>query len=179
MKKLFKLRVWLILLAWGSILSCQKSEMESTLLKSDSMIDRGEYARNLVDETIQGSYVVRNGILHFRDFESFDKISEQFKNMNIHDRTNFFSNYGFSSYTNEVRMTQKKLDEAEDETTFNKILLDNQDILDVLDDKTIIPKAGDTFMNDFANREGYLFIGNILYQFGKNFQKIAFDGDVN
>lgn len=117
--------------------------------------------------------------MHFRDLKAFDETVAKFKAFSEEEKAIFGSTGGFSSYANEFTKTLVKLNNAKDKSEYDKIVSQNQDILEANQDGMLIPKVGDRSMNDFVNRKGLIYIGKVLYKFGKTEQRIAFDGNAS
>lgn len=179
MKNLSKFRIAAVLLTLAWVTSCQKTDLETPAKPSGSEFDRAEYSKNIIDESISGSYLVRNGVMHFRDLKAFDETVAKFKAFSDAEKALFINGGGFSSYSNEFMKTLVKLNNAKDKAEYDKIVSQNQDILEVNQDGVLRPKVGDRSTNDFVNREGLVYIGKVLYKFGKTEQRIAFDGNAS
>lgn len=179
MKNIFKFRTAVVLLTIACFTSCQKTDLEAPAKPSGSEFDRAEYNKNIVDESISGSYSIKNGVMHFRDLKSFDETVAKFKAFSDAQKSLFINDAGFSSYSNEFAKILAKLDNAKDKAEYDKIVSQNQNILEIDWDGVPRPKIGDQLMNDFINREGLVYIGKVLYMFGKTEQRIAFDGEVS
>ncbi len=178
MKNLSKFRIMAALLTLAWVTSCQKTDLETPAKPSRSDFDRAEYSKNIIDESVSGPYSVKNGVMHFRDLKSFDETVAKFKTLSDTEKALFVNDGGFSSYSNEFTKILVKLNNAQDKSEYEKIVSQNKDILEVNQDGMLRPRIGDRSMNDFVNREGIIYIGKVLYMFGKTEQRIAFDGEV-
>lgn len=179
MKKMFKIRIFAVFCALAWATSCQKTDVETPIGPSELKYDRAEYEKNLVDASITDPYAVINGVLHFRDFNVFSETQERFQTLSELEKRRVFSEIGFSSYSHEFALVTERISEATSKEEYDRILSSNQDILEIATTGAIRPKAGEQSINDFMNRGGQLYIGKILYQFGKEYQKVAFDGMVS
>lgn len=177
MKKFFNFGRFVSLFALACIISCQKPTSDGVPVPSEN--NHAEYAKNLVDESVVGLYVVREGILHFRDSKAFDEVSEKMKSMKGEERQRFWKEVAFSSYADEFTNLSEKLADSKSKPEYDEILSQNQDIIEMQMDGAVRPKAGDKLMNHFINRQELVYIGKMLYQFGKTQQKIAFDGSLS
>jgi hypothetical protein len=166
MRKIFKLHTFVLFCALAWVTSCQKADIETFSTSTEVTYDRSEYEKNLVDRSITDAYVVRSGILHFSDYKAFSEIQEKFRTLNETEKQKLFADQGFSSYSNEFAMASEKISNAASKEEYNRMLSNNKDIVEIEADGSLRPKAGSSFVNDFTNRQGLLYIGKVLYQFG-------------
>lgn len=176
MKKLLTLPRFYALCLLTLVFSCQKPVSDGVVAPSG--FDRAEYNKNLVDESIAGLYEVRDGVLHFKDSKTFDKVFDQMKALDGKQRQAFWKDVQFKSYADLFLDLRESLSNAESKSEYDQLMVQNKDIVSVEGDEQVRPRAGDKLMNHFINRQELVYIGKILYQFGKENQKIAYDGNI-
>lgn len=177
MKKFFNYRHIYLLGILLYITSCQKPEDLKNEI-TPTVQNRAEYDKNLVDESISGLYDVRQGILHFKNLESFQKTWDAIQSATIEERSLFWEKDNFQSYAKQYSEVVQKLSAATNKSDYDSIYAENQDIVKTGENGRLKPQAGDFFINHFINRQGLVYIGKMLYSFGENQQKIAFDGSL-
>lgn len=176
---MFKIRVFAAFCALTLATSCQKTDVETPIGPSELKYDRTEYEKNLIDASITGSYTVINGVLHFRNFNAFSETQERFQTLSELEKRRIFSEIGFSSYSNEFALVSERINNVTSKEEYDKILSNNQDIIEIGADGSLRSKVERSFVHDFTNRKGLVYIGKVLYQFNKEYQKIAFDGEAS
>lgn len=175
MKKSIKNSVALVLSVLYFLSSCQKNNELSHNI-SPQEYNRAEYSKNLVDDSINGEFEVKEGILHFRNIEAFQEVWNKYMSSNSEERKSFWGNGNFSSYASQYEFVIKQLAEATDKVNYDALCSENKHLIKVTEEGNIIPLLGDSFINNFINSEGLLYIGKMIYRFDNKQQKIAFDG---
>lgn len=176
MKKLVTLPRFYCICFLAFIFSCQKPTSDGMVAPSE--ISRAEYNKNLVDESIAGLYEVRDGILHFKDTKAFDRVFTEMKDLDGKQRSTFWQDVQFKSYADQFADLREGLSNAKSKSEYDQLMAQNKDIVSVEGDGQIRPKSGDKLINHLINRQELVYIGKILYQFGKDNQKIAYDGNI-
>lgn len=178
MKNLFNYHLFSLLVIFLYITSCQKSNDSKS--EVDPVIEsHAEYDKNLVDASITRLYEAKGGILHFKNLAAFQETWDKIQETKAEERLLFWKNHEFSSYANEYSAVLQRLSMAKSKVEYDAIYADNRDIIKIDKDDQQRPKIGDSFINYFVNRQGFVYIGKMLYSFGENQQKIAFDGKLS
>jgi hypothetical protein len=138
---------------------------------------REKYSSNTVDETIKGDFVIREGIVHFKDINSFLKVKDIITSLKMEERVAFFNNQGFIS---RLSITQQIIDKIRNAKTVeerDRIIQKNSNILLVDGDKTVLSKLTDDGTSAVVTNDGMVYIGKILYMFTDGIEYIVYDGD--
>ncbi|MFN4145181.1 MAG: hypothetical protein ACK4GN_05100 [Runella sp.] len=176
MKKFCNFSVILFAFTVSAIISCQKNEM-SYLLPLENK-SKSQFLQNLEDSSIKGDFEVHQGILHFKNLDSFKKVWNNLELLKSEERVKYWHTHQFKNVSFEFFEMMKKLGEANTKSQFDSLISTNKDIVRVDFQNNVVPVFGGQFINEFLNRDGLVYIGKLLYQFRANDQKIAFDGQL-
>lgn len=134
-------------------------------------------AKASIDE-VKGNFHVENGILHFDDSKAFNDVLEQLRKFDISERRHFAAKQGFTSLLYAFNDVLKKSAEAaDDEKTYDAILRDNSDIIDVRKDGTFQMRILNKRLASVLNREGIVYIDKSVYKFTDFGEVVIVDGD--
>ncbi len=124
--------------------SCNDSNLEQ--VENNSVQD---YSKNYVDEMIKTDYVIKDGVVHFRDPETFKKITSDLDNFIF----KFDKKYeNFISFNDMILEGQSKYKKANNENEKFRILTDYSAYIK-LKANTALPKMLNPF-SKFLSKDG-------------------------
>jgi hypothetical protein len=137
-----------------------------------------KYAVNAVDESIKGDFELRNGVLHFKNFETFKKVRDSFINLHMPERAAFAEKQGFESRISVTYDVLEQLRETKSKEDYDNLIKSYSDII-AFDEisQSVISRISDDCIASILNKDGLVFIGKILYKFTDGLEFIVFDGD--
>ncbi|RRB06312.1 hypothetical protein [Larkinella rosea] len=131
----------------------------------------------LKDLTVKGDYEVRNGILHFKDVNSYHSTEDYLEKLSTEQRVIFSRQIGFTSLLDVDNRANALFEQAKNQDEFVKLLRDYQDLYQ-LENEMVKPNFNLQHAS-VLNRQGMVYIGKVLYRFTKDEEIIVFDGDIN
>ncbi|MDB5243650.1 MAG: hypothetical protein JWP57_4275 [Spirosoma sp.] len=176
-----KTGVFLLLI---SIFSCNT---EKDITDTFSTVDKGarkgynpKWIPNAVDESIGSEPEQKEGVLHFKDADSFLKEAERLKNMSVTDRINYTKSINFKSLLsiyNEIEISINQAVKEKNKKSFDNLLEYYKLFVKIDVDSSLKYNISDEVKASFLNEEGLVYIGKMLYFYTDNQQQIIFDGD--
>lgn len=155
----------------------QANHKGSTDLAASSQFVKSS-RENQVDQSIQKEYEVRNGVIHFKDLDTYLKTKSLLKQLSASERIKKVKISGFTSL---LESYQKYFEEVEKDSLHLKSGALSKEYQDIV---SIVDKDGkQEFLNSelvesaLLNRNGLVYIGKILYRFTDKRQDIVADGD--
>lgn len=178
MKKI-KLLVFMMLGMSCMIQSCKTDLDEVKAVSNETPIDRRKYDVNLVDESIVGNFKIVDGILHFKDFETFRKVRDGLDKISMKERIAFAGIKGLNSRLSKTQNVLEKIANAKSLEEKESLIKANSEII-IKDNYGIaMSKISDDCTSALVTTEGMVYIGKILYMFTPNIEYIVYDGDRN
>lgn len=184
MKKI-KLFVFMMLGMSCMIQSC-KSELEqiqqdNSILGSTQAFElerKQKFSANAVDESINGDFKVKDGILHFKNVAAFIKLRDSFVNLHMPERAAFAEKQGFESRLSITFNLLEKVRNAKSKEEYENLILSNNDFIAFDKENQLVDsRISDDCLASILNRDGFVYIGRILYKFTDGNEYIVFDGD--
>ncbi|HIP47959.1 MAG TPA: hypothetical protein EYG92_03220 [Lutibacter sp.] len=168
MKKLNNYAMAILVMVFVGFFGCQKESLENEVLNNAK-------EKQIAQE--KSEVEVIDGILHFRDVETFMKISEELMNKTIEDRILWSEEIDFVSLEMEIDRVTTEMEKAESKGDLMSLISFNQEILEDNDDiiEAIQPLV---FYQSITNIKGYFFIGNTIYKIVQNKEFSLINGDI-
>jgi hypothetical protein len=137
-----------------------------------------KFATNAVDESIKGDFELKEGVLHFKNVASFMKLRDSFVNLHMPERAEFAEKQGFESRLSVTFGVLEKLRTQKSKVEFENLIESNADFV-VFDEvsQTATSRISDDCLASIINKDGFVYIGKILYKFTDGTEYIVFDGD--
>lgn len=152
-----------ILLIAGSIAfnACQKP---ADIAASESTTNKVNFKKN-IDKTITESFKIIDGIIHFKDADSFMYMDSMMHIKSAKEQVEFAERSGFISQLVANKNFLERLGKAKSEEEYDKIIDDNKDITKIYDGK--VESIFDLTSAWAMNRQGMVSIGGRIHCFAK------------
>lgn len=130
---------------------------------------------NLIDKSLESDYEVRQGVLHFRDLDTYLKVRNELRKLSTPDR---IKKTGVGNFISLLSLYQEFIDKTnknESTESYRDIVVQvkkensNESKLELLNT--------DLTVAALINRDGLVYIGKILYQFTDKYEEYVLDGD--
>lgn len=118
------------------------------------------------DPSVKSDYEVRDGILYFKDINSFTLLDRKLRDVSQKERIEFTNQIGFKSLLQYQSETYEKLGGIDNKDQYEKIVLENKDIF-TIENNELTPTF-DQVSATLLNREGMVSIGGTIHCFAKD-----------
>lgn len=177
MKKIILLPALLLLLLINY--SCQKSDEIVDISKQNSKTKENfdmdlyqKYKSNFTDDSIKEDYSVIDGIVHFKNQESFRNVTsnlivlkKDLETKGFISSEKYLKNLFYNMSKSKSKDEMKSIIESNDD-----YLTYNEDRVEIVDGMKIAP---------FTDKNGMFFVGKVLFMLSKNNQYIIYDGSLD